>query len=176
MCTWLLVAEKVAGTDLMQRMVAAYLVGFSITHEQLGGIPACTSATQTGCAVGWNAMDGEGAGAFSGSGNLLCTNPLTWLRDDEYAGHELNIGAIGYPSYGAAEDGEDITLMEIEIGIADAQCFNGQLAVQDLRSTSFPARMLGNSMHVYDYSLYHMNIRTNVAERIASYQSSLAGL
>jgi hypothetical protein len=61
--------------------------------------------------------------------------------------------------------------MDLEIGIADAQCQpDGQLAVLDLRSKSFPQRMFGNSMHIYDYSLFHANIRKNVAERIGAFQ------
>jgi hypothetical protein len=86
----------------------------------------------------------------------------------------LNTGAIGYPSYGAAADDEDFTRMEVETGIADAQCIDGQLAILDLRSESFPSRMVGNSMHVYDYSLFHMNIRANVAQRVAAFTAAAA--
>ena len=120
-------------------------------------------------------MDGEGAGAFGGTDDLLCTNPLSWRDGGGYAGHELNRGAIGFASYGAAEDGEDYTSMIVERGIADAQCVeDGQLAVMELRSGAFPSRMGGNSMHVYDYSLFHMNIRDNVAARITAYLGASA--
>ena len=167
-----LLREEIAPTQIFSRLVAAYLVGFSVSHEQLGDVPACQSASQTGCALGWNAMDGEGIGAFSDTANLLCTNPLTWTVDNNYAGHELNTGAIGYPTYGPAEEGEDITQMLVEVGIADAQCYNGQLAIMNLQSEAFPSRMFGNSMHVYDYSLFHMNMRDNVAQRVAAYNTS----
>jgi len=165
-----LVREHVTGTALQDRLVAAYLIGFFVTHDQLGDLPACDSASQYGCAVGWNAMDGEGAGAFGGMDNPLCTNPLNWRNNGPYASSTLNAGAIGYPTYGPAEPDEDITAMPVEIGVADAECVdNGQLAVQNLTSTAFPARMFGNSMHVYDYSLFHMNLRQNAAERIAAF-------
>ncbi len=165
-----LVREEITGTSLQPRLVAAYLVGFSVSHDHLGTLPACDGAQQFGCAVGWNAMDGEGSGAFGGTERLLCTNPLNWRDNGGYAAHELNTGAIGFLSYGQAEEGEDVTAMDLEVGIADAQCMSdGQLAVQELRSSAFPSRMLGNSMHVYDYSLFHMNIRENVATRIAAY-------
>jgi len=168
-----LVREEITGTPLQDRMVAAYLVGFSVSHNQLAGLPACDDASQFGCAVGWNAMDGEGDGAFGGTEQLLCTNPLSWRNNGGYAGHDLNSGAIGFLSYGPAEEGEDVTQMTVEVGIADAECVaDGQLAVQELRSGAFPSRMLGNSMHVYDYSLFHMNIRENVAARIAAYLGS----
>ncbi len=167
-----LLREHIAGTPLLDRMIAAYLVGFSITADQLGPVPVCASATQTQCALGWNAMDGEGSGAFGGNPGLVCTNPLNWQADLSYAGHSANLGAIGYANYGPAEEGEDVTAMVVEPEAADAQCMeDGQLAVMELRSESFPGRMFGNSMHQYDYSLFHNNVRANVAARIAAFRT-----
>ncbi len=163
-----LLREEIAPTMLLPRMVAAYLVGFSIGPGDLGGVPECDRATQTGCAVGWNAMDGEGRGVFGGVDDLLCTNPLSWRADTEYAGHALNLGAIGFPSWQPGAD-EDPALTAPEPGAADAQCLAGQLAVLDLRSDAFPSRMGGNSMHPYDYSLFHMNIRENAGVRVRAY-------
>lgn len=167
-----LLREKIANTALQDRMVAAYLVGFSIDKSQLGGVPVCATATDNGCAVGWNTIDGDSPGLFPEMQAALCVNPLLWRENKEYADHALNQGAIGYPSYGAAEEGEDYTLMIMEAGAADAQCINnGMLSVRTLKSAAFPARMPGGSMHVYDYSLFHMNIRNNVDDRIANFLS-----
>jgi pimeloyl-ACP methyl ester carboxylesterase len=164
-----LVREMVTGTPLQQRLVAAYLVGFSITYGQLGGLPACDEAGQFGCALGWNAVEGDHPGLWSDP-DLLCTNPLNWRDRGGYAGHDRNRGAIGYPDYTKPLEAEDISRMELERGIADAECLaDGRLAVHELRSASFPWRMPGNSLHVYDYSLFHTNIRENVAERIQAY-------
>ena len=55
-----LLREEIANSDLLSQMVAAYLVGFSVTLDDLADVPPCASATQTHCALGWNAMDGEG--------------------------------------------------------------------------------------------------------------------
>lgn len=164
-----LLREKIAGTPNLERMVAAYLVGFAITNDALGGVPRCTTSTQTRCAVGWNAVDGDAAGIYARVDNLMCINPLTWGENDDYAAHDLNLGAIGYPGFRLAKDGEDFTQMIVEVGVADAQCIDGQLAVPALRTTSFPSRMPGNSMHVYDYSLFHMNVRQNAVDRVAAY-------
>ncbi|MCR9262155.1 MAG: DUF3089 domain-containing protein [Pseudomonadaceae bacterium] len=164
-----LLASRIADTALLNRMVAAYLIGFSVSHEQLGEVPACDTPTDTQCAIGWNAIDGRGSGAFGDTQNLLCTNPLTWRVDNEYADNSLNTGGIGYPTYGRAEPDEDVTAMNVEVGVADAQCEGGQLAVHNLKSEAFPSRMLGNSMHIYDYSLFHMNMRSNLQERIAAF-------
>lgn len=167
-----LLAEKIANTPLAARMIAAYLVGFSVTPDDLGGTAVCATRTQTGCAIGWNAIDGNGRGIFPGISDLLCVNPLNWQTDGSYAAHEQNTGAIGYAAWGPEADGEDITAMAVETGAADAQCKNGQLFVPELRSTSFPQRMQGNSMHTYDYSLFHMNIRQNALDRVTAFRDS----
>ena len=164
-----LLAEEIANTDLRERLVAAYLIGFSITEADLGGVPVCATATQTGCAIGWNTIAGNGRGAFAGVDNMLCVNPLNWQNDGAYAAHELNMGAIGYAAYGQAQDGEDVTALVVQPGAADAQCRDGNLFVPNLKSTAFPQRMLGNSMHVYDYSLFHMNVRSNAQARVAAF-------
>ena len=59
--------------------------------------------------------------------------------------------------------------MVVEAGVADAVCEGGNLVAADLRSDAFPARMIGGSMHVYDYSLYYLNLRDNAAERAAAF-------
>lgn len=165
-----LLQNQIAGTELQERLVAAYLIGFSIGADDLGGVPVCTTFDQTGCAVGWNAIDGDGRGIFAGIDNLMCVNPLSWTTDNEYQPHDLNSGAIGYASYGPAKDDEDIAAMVVEAGAADAQCKSGQLFIPDLRSDSFPQRMQGGSMHVYDYSLFYANIRANAVTRVASFK------
>lgn len=165
-----LLREEIAGRPLAERLVAAYLIGFSISEDQLGGVPVCASATQTGCAIGWNTVDGDSAGLFPGQ-SLICVNPLTWSVDGSYAEPSRNLGGIGYPSWGPGETESDVTTMRVEPGVADARCVADKLEVVELLSQSFPSRMPGNSMHIYDYSLFHMNIRENAMARVLAYLS-----
>jgi len=168
-----LLREVIANSELRMRLIAAYLIGFSITAADLGGVPICNSADATGCAVGWNSIEGNGRGIFASIENLLCVNPLSWKTDNAYAAHESNQGAIGYAAYGPAKEGEDVAAMIVEPEAADAHCRNGQLFIPDLRTDAFPQRMQGNSMHVYDYSLFHMSIRNNAIERAAAFNATL---
>ncbi len=167
-----LLRERIAGTPLQDRLVAAYLIGFSIEKDQTGGIPVCDHAAATGCVIGWNAVDGPAAGIFPDAEALICTNPLTWEDDGSYAGHDLNQGGIGYLSYGPPEDGEDVTAMIVEPGAADAECRDGMLSVPELRSERFPSRMPGSSMHIYDYSLFYLNLRKNAVQRARAFLMS----
>jgi hypothetical protein len=173
-----LLREQIAGTSLERRLVAAYLVGFSVTEDQLGGVPVCTSAAATGCVVAWNTVEGNGPGLFPEMA-LICVNPLTWRQDGAPAGRALNLGAIGFESWGPTDaERRDPSLardMTVEPAAADARCVNANLRVEDLHSSSFPARMPGNSLHMYDYSLFHMNIRANAEARTAAYLTTDAG-
>jgi hypothetical protein len=166
-----LLREEIAGSALQDRLVAAYLIGFEIEKDALGGVPLCADATATGCAVGWNSVAGTGTGLYPGAKALICTNPLSWQQDGGHAAHELNEGAIGYLTYMMPAEDEDYTAMEVEVAVADAECVKGMLRVPELRSESFPSRMPGNSMHVYDYSLFYMNIRNNAAQRVTAFLS-----
>ncbi|MCB1685285.1 MAG: DUF3089 domain-containing protein [Pseudomonadales bacterium] len=167
-----LLRERISGTALQSELIAAYLIGFSIARDQLGEVPVCTSATQTGCVIGWNAVEGDARGVFGDVPNLVCTNPLSWVADGGYAGHSLNAGGVGYPSYGRPAEGEDPTLMSLEPEAADAICDEGVLQVRQLRSESFPSRMPGDSMHVYDYSLFYANLRSNATDRVNAFLST----
>jgi len=173
-----LLREQIAGTRLERRLVAAYLVGFSVTEDQLGGVPVCSSAAATGCVVAWNTVEGDGAGLFP-EASLICVNPLTWRRDGAPAGRELNRGAIGFESWEPSDaERRDPSLardMTVEPAAADAHCLNANLRVNDLYSSSFPARMPGNSLHVYDYSLFHMNVRENAQARTGAYLAEASG-
>lgn len=164
-----LLRERIAGTTLAPRLVAAYLIGFAITKDQTGGLPVCDHAAATGCVVGWNSVEGDDAGLFPDEEGLICTNPLTWEDDGAYAGNDLNRGGIGYPTYGRPLPDEDYRAMAVTPGVADAECRHGMLSVANLRSSGFPSRMPGGSMHIYDYSLFYLNLRNNALTRTTAY-------
>ena len=56
---------------------------------------------------------------------------------------------------------QDYRAMVVEPRVADAECRHGTLTIGQLLSTAFPSRMPGNSMHVYDYSLFYANVRNS---------------
>ena len=164
-----LLRDRIAMSPLEVRMVAAYLIGFSISANNIGGLAVCNHATQTGCVIGWNAGVAAEGGLFPSKDPLICVNPLTWQANGDYSAHDLNLGGIGYPAYGRALPGEDFTAMNIELNVADATCRNGNLVIDDLRSESFPNRMPGGSLHVYDYSLFYLNLHKNAQQRVQTY-------
>ena len=152
----LLLADEIAGSDLAQRMVAAYPIGFQLDGSN--GIPVCGTATQTGCQVTWNSV-GPRAGALFASPDNICVNPLTWSTDGQRATHGANLGAVNF-------DGSDTH----EPGAADAQCRDGRLYVSEIRSDHYAAMPLGrDNYHIYDYALFYVNIRQNAQARVDAY-------
>jgi hypothetical protein len=153
--------------EYLERMVAAYPLGYSVTTNYLAAnthLKFAERADDIGVIISYNV---EGPGNKNSSnmvvrGDPVAINPLTWTRDDTYAPAELNIGGLNY-------------MYQPEVGLADAQldldrgvvvCTNVDPA---LYTTAFPAFFGPESYHYYDYALYYGNLKLNIATRIAAY-------
>ncbi|MDP6376993.1 MAG: DUF3089 domain-containing protein [Pseudomonadales bacterium] len=161
-----LLRNRINGSLLAQRMIAAYPIGYYLDGSN--GIPVCTSPVDTGCQVTWNSLAPDAPVMAKGTGHI-CVNPLTWLNDDSRADFDLNKGAVSF-DFAMADSQQP---GKVESGIADAQCKDGRLIVSEIRSPNYPSIMFGEgNYHVYDYSLFHMNIRENAQMRTQAYLSA----
>ena len=151
-----LMAEEIAGTQLADRLVAAYPVGFQIDGSN--DVPVCKTVRQTGCQVTWNSV-GPAVGSFLASPDNICVNPLTWEADGTAADHNANAGAVSFDAGGVPEP-----------AVADAHCRDGRLWVSDIRSDNYTQRPLGrDNYHIYDYALFYVNVRDNVDARVNAF-------
>ena len=176
-----LLQDRVAGTPVAKRIVAAYAVGWpvSVTADlpALGLVP-CETRDQARCLLSWqsfaepadpkmvtdvyDASAGPNGVRRAGS-PMLCVNPLTGLRNGEAAAAanlgmlvpngELTDGALKTPAVGARCDVRGFLLIG-EDG-------------PDLGAYVLP----GNNYHVYDYALFWSNIRADAAARLASFEA-----
>lgn len=145
--------------DLLDDLVAVYAVGWTLEADEMGGLPVCDSPDQTGCFVSWNtyAWGHLPSGRYKRPDKpIVCVNPLNWQADGSYATYESNQGALG-PAFN-----------RLYPGACDAQAVDGWLWIH---KDELPgaARLL-KRFHRADYNLFWMNIRQNVAERIAAYE------
>ena len=158
--------------EYLKRMVAAYVIGYSITGDYLKANPHlkfAEKADDTGVIVSWNT---EGP-ANVGKDNIVVLpgevsiNPLNWKRDETYASEAQNLGGYIY--------NEKTGKLEIVPNAADAQLnlkrgvvITKTKALEPISGTTVfgPA-----SYHNGDYALYYNNIKDNVATRIAAYLS-----
>ena len=176
-----LLERRITGTPLRERLVAAYAIGFGIDREEMAkavsDVPVCESAEQISCVVTWNAI-GPRAQPWGDPRKNICVNPLTWRADGAPAAASLNLGGVAYPGTfegtladvkGVPQEFVDAKPV-LEPGVADAQCVDGMLLVKEIHSTHYAARPMGkDNYHIYDYNLFHMNIRKNVEQRVAHY-------
>jgi len=176
-----LLERRITGTALRERLVAAYPIGFGINREEMAkavpDVPVCESAEQIGCVVTWNAV-GPKAQPWGDPRKNICVNPLTWRADGAAAEASLNLGGVAYPGTfeGTLADvkgvPEDFIAAKpvLETAVADAQCVDGMLLVKEIHSKNYAARPMGkDNYHIYDYNLFHMNMRKNVEQRVAAY-------
>ncbi len=174
-----LIAERVAGTPLANRISAAYLVGWplSIDHDLPKlGLEPCARPGQPRCLMSWlsygepgepqmtinaySRRDGLDGGQLRGSA-FLCSNPLT--------------GGHGNAAPAAANLGTlipDVTLKNGKIvpAYTGARCrSDGALSLggnPDMGPYVFP----GNNYHVYDIPLFWMNVRADFGARVAAWK------
>ncbi|MCR5403945.1 MAG: DUF3089 domain-containing protein [Butyrivibrio sp.] len=83
--------------DYLKRMVAAYVLGYSITADDLKANPAlkfAEGADDTGVIVSWNIEGPENKheSNITVMNNSIAINPLNWKRDETYAPATENKG------------------------------------------------------------------------------------
>ena len=168
-------------TEYLERMVAAYVVGFSITPDDLKANPAlkfAEGADDTGVIVSWNT---EGPGNKNAKSavvleNAISINPLNWKRDDTYAPSSENIG----DRLIIMEPGNfEISDMQVnKPGLADAQldlergvvvCTTLADYYVKIEDRGVDSIFGSESLHECDYAAYWDNIRENVMTRIDAF-------
>lgn len=174
-----LLKDRVAGTPLQRRLVAAYVIGWPIgiagDLPALGGIGACGSPMATGCIVSWQSF-GSARGALAlrqafaaapgltgrplGMGPLVCVNPITYWADRRGASARANLGALEYFPAGKP-------LGAVRPGLAGAVCTSdGLLMLEPPPGAPFTAfKLPGENYHIYDINLFWANLRANAEAR-----------
>ncbi|MGV7121463.1 DUF3089 domain-containing protein [Sphingopyxis sp. 550A] len=181
----MLIKNRIAGTALAKRIVAAYVIGWPIsldTDMEALGLPACQTPEQKGCILSW-ATFAEPAdtamvtGAYDGTigfdgrpragTRMLCTNPLTGIPDTA-AGPDANIGTLK-PSAGFKAG----TLIAGKVG-AQCDADRGFLLIGDADAAKnyvVAGYVLpGNNYHVYDITLFWANVRADALRRLATFE------
>lgn len=175
-----LLKERVAGTPLAERVVAAYAIGWPISVPAdlpVLGLPQCEAADQAGCLISYQSFTDDGdpslvfdafdatpglAGAPRAGTPVVCTNPLTGAAGGS-APMEANLGTL-VPS-------EDLSSGSLTPAAVPATC-EGRGLLRIGEGPELGAYVLpGGNYHVYDYSLFWANLRADAARRLAAYQA-----
>jgi hypothetical protein len=153
-----LLKEFFDGKPLQKKLVMAYLVGRAIKPDAFKNIHPSERPDETGVWASWNTfargfIPESYEHYFKGS---VSTNPMLWNSSEEFAGKEMNTGGVGY----------HFTFVPNAV---DAQNHQQLLWVS---KPYVKGRMFLRTKvwHFADMNLFYMNIRDNVAVRIANYQ------
>lgn len=154
-----LLKELFDGKPLEKQLVAAYIIGIAVEPDAFTSLKPCTSADQTGCIISWRTYrkDYKPGFVLNEKFTAIVTNPLTWDSNVPDAGRELNKGGIL------------LNFNKIAKNTADASVNGGVLWINKPR---FPGSSFYRSKnyHVGDLNLFYLNIRENVALRVAAYR------
>ena len=164
--------------DYYKRMVAAYVIGYAVTTDDLGANPHLKFATgesDTGVIISWNtegqkSVD-ENAPNLVLLPNAISINPLNWKLDGTYAPATENLGSLGV-------DERNLTIEIGDLG-ADAQVVPSRGVIvsngkaDHSQMPEFFIEIFGPaSFHGEDYTFFYNNIKDNVAKRIATYKAN----
>jgi hypothetical protein len=154
-----LMRELFDGKPLQKQLVEAYLVGIALPPNLFEHIKPSKSPEETGGWVSWNTFAKDFVPDYyqNGLSASVCTNPITWKVDDEFASEKLNLGAIGLG-------------FKYEKYAVDAQCHKGLLWINKpyVKGRAFIRTKI---WHRADINFFWGNIRENVATRIKAYES-----
>ena len=146
--------------------VVGYLIGYDITDGQISPYNVCEKETDIRCIVGWNTVERSKFKVFDNP-DMICVNPLSWRRNENYAPKGLNLGSMGFPGWIGINVLGQPSVFDIEKKLTGARCLKGVLEVDKIESENYPVTLF--SYHAYDYGLFHENISKNAEKRIQNF-------
>lgn len=163
-----------------KRMIAAYVIGYSITPHYLAQNPFlkfAKGANDTGVIVSWNTeaptVDGTNPVILSGG---LVINPITWTRTEATATAAQNLGSIELnPATGGTPVLDAQGRIERVMNLADARIdkAKGVLICSTVNPANPPYFTPGGFpmgvFHTFDYPFYFFDIRANAANRVEQF-------
>jgi len=162
----ILMREHFKKSNLQEQLVAAYLIGYSVTSQDFKDYPWMKPATQAadiGVIISYNTQ----APGTTGSPVLLprayCINPLNWVIDETPADKSLNLGAVFFSDTNSS--------IEREVANYTGACVDKETGAlvttppDEFDIGPFPQGVY----HKYDYAFWYRNIEENVSTRCKNY-------
>lgn len=154
-----------------KQLVAAYLIGYSVTTQDLEQYPwlkMAQSATDTGVIVSYNTQLPGNGYSYVLKKNSHAINPVNWKTDSSVASAAEHKGAVIFDIVTGKQQEEIPHLADVwlekQTGAlvlkVDSQKFNASQAV-------FPPGVL----HMYDYMFFYNNLKENVQKRVENFKS-----
>lgn len=153
-----LLKEFFMDKPLQEKLVVAYLVGMPVPKDSFPTIVPCTQAHQINCFTCWNTFEKKFIPPYYEKGliNAVCTNPISWTTTEIHVSASLSKGAVVRP------------FDKVRPKLCDAEVHQGLLWIT---KPKFPGSALIRTpiYHAGDYNLFYLDVRENVALRVAEY-------
>jgi pimeloyl-ACP methyl ester carboxylesterase len=163
---WLM-EKRLSNPVYLRKLVAAYIIGWSVTQNELNEYPhmtMCATATQTGCIVSYNTQ-GPGATTSMARPGAVGVNPLlaNWATSEDTAPASLNLGTVLMPP---------MVLVQMETAqLTGAYLRDGALILTNPPALP-PMATASQIYHPYDYALFYRNLEQNAKDRINAFRGS----
>lgn len=154
-----------------KRMIAAYIIGYSVTKDYLYNNPHLKFAggsDDLGVIISYNTeapnFNGKNFTLLPGAVSI---NPINWSREEIYAAAYENLGSL------IIDDVWNVTAYDVK-NYADAK-INKERGVVVCSSVNAEELMNENTVfakgvfHSYDYPFYYYNLRNNAEIRVKSF-------
>lgn len=153
--------------NLRRRLVAAYLIGYTVTDQDLAsaGLTAARGESDVGVVITYNTQSVTSSGGPMLLPGANCINPLNWRTDDTVAQARQNLGARFYDD----ATGEFQREVPHYCG-ARINTENGALTTTIPEGDDLDIGLYSEGVyHRYDYAFWYRNLQKNVGIRINEY-------
>jgi len=160
-----------ANPAVYERMVAAYVVGYSVTDAYLAKnqhLKFATGPDDTGVIISYNTQSpsvAKGANPVVLDG-AIAINPLTWTREETIAPTSQGLGSF-MPVAGSLSQVPQYGDAAVSLDKGVVICSTADEAALHALSSGFPSGVY----HSFDYLFYYYNLRANAANRTATFLS-----
>ena len=155
--------------EVYSRMIAAYVIGYSITPEYLAKNPHLKFAqgpNDTGVIISYNTeatkIEGRNPVLLPGA---LAINPISWSRGEEVATAGESLGSIEMDATGKIATLTNYADAQVNLDRGVVICSTTDVDKLSPGNQVFPRGVY----HHYDYLFYYYNIRENAANRTKTF-------
>jgi hypothetical protein len=170
-----------ARPDVYKRMIAAYVVGQSITPQYLAENPHLkfgTGPDDTGVILSWNteAPSVEGTNPVITPGGIAI-NPITWTTGEATATARQNLGSVRLNPLSGKPEHDLKGGIKVVKGLADARVDKkkGVVICSTVDPKQYEFGFPEGVYHTFDYPFYFFDVRANAARRIQAYLAGNGG-
>jgi len=160
--------------EIYKRMIAAYVIGYSVTDDYMAQnqhLKFAKGPDDTGVIISYNTE-----APTIGKNNpvllpgAIAINPIIWTRDETLAPAEKNLGSLSLDKDGTPVRDENGKIIAVK-KYADARVdkTKGALICNTVDNSKLVQGFGPGIYHTYDYPFYFFNLRENAARRTESF-------